>query len=45
MESLSSGQREAGDDGWIYDIHDGILRKLMPPIDAIEQIPEQYRLY
>ena len=31
--------------GWIYDIHDGILRKLMPPIDALDQIPEQYRLY
>ena len=31
--------------GWIYDINDGILRKLMPPIDALEQIPEQYRLY
>lgn len=31
--------------GWIYDIHDGIIRKLMEPIDSIEQIPEQYRLY
>lgn len=31
--------------GWIYDIHDGILRKLMPPIDSVKQIPEQYRLY
>jgi carbonic anhydrase len=31
--------------GWIYDIHDGILRKLMSPIDNLEQIPEQYRLY
>ena len=31
--------------GWIYDIHDGILHKLMPPIDSLEQIPEQYRLY
>lgn len=31
--------------GWIYDIHDGILRKLMPPIDSLEQIPEHYRLY
>lgn len=31
--------------GWIYDIHDGILHKLRPPIDAIEQIPEHYRLY
>lgn len=31
--------------GWIYDIHDGILHKLMPPIDSLEQIPEHYRLY
>lgn len=31
--------------GWIYDIHDGILHKLQAPIDNIEQIPEQYRLY
>jgi len=31
--------------GWIYDIHDGILHKLRPPIDALEQIPEHYRLY
>lgn len=31
--------------GWIYDIHDGIIHKLMEPIDAIDQIPEQYRLY
>lgn len=31
--------------GWIYDIHDGILHKLRTPIDSIEQIPQQYRLY
>ena len=31
--------------GWIYDINDGILHKLMPPIDSLEQIPEHYRLY
>jgi len=31
--------------GWIYDIHDGIIRKLMEPIDRVGQIPEQYRLY
>jgi carbonic anhydrase len=31
--------------GWIYDIHDGILHKLISPIDCLEQIPEQYRLY
>jgi carbonic anhydrase len=31
--------------GWIYDINDGILHKLRTPIDSLEQIPEQYRLY
>lgn len=31
--------------GWAYDIHDGILHKLREPIDSIQQIPEQYRLY
>jgi carbonic anhydrase len=31
--------------GWIYDIKDGILHKLRPPIDALEQIPAHYRLY
>jgi carbonic anhydrase len=31
--------------GWVYDIHDGILHKLRSPIDSIEQIPDQYRLY
>jgi carbonic anhydrase len=31
--------------GWIYGIHDGMLRKLMEPISSIEQVPEQYRLY
>lgn len=31
--------------GWIYDIHDGILHKLRPPIDTLEQIPEKYRLF
>jgi carbonic anhydrase len=29
--------------GWIYDIHDGIIRKLMDPIDSAAQLPEQYR--
>lgn len=29
--------------GWIYDIHDGLLRKLTPVINAVDQIPEQYR--
>jgi carbonic anhydrase len=31
--------------GWIYAIHDGILRKLTKPISSLDQIPEQYRLY
>lgn len=31
--------------GWVYDIHDGILHKLRSPIDSLDQIPEQYRLY
>lgn len=31
--------------GWAYDINDGILHKLREPIDSIQQIPEQYRLY
>jgi carbonic anhydrase len=31
--------------GWIYDINDGILHKLRPPISSVEQIPEEYRLY
>ena len=31
--------------GWIYDINDGILKKLCDPIDSMEKIPEQYRLY
>ena len=31
--------------GWAYDIHDGILHNLRDPIDSIEHIPEQYRLY
>ena len=29
--------------GWIYDIHDGLLKQLTPIIDSVEQIPEQYR--
>lgn len=31
--------------GWIYDINDGILRKLREPIDCVEKIPEEYRLF
>jgi len=29
--------------GWIYDIHDGLLKQLTPIIDSVAQIPEQYR--
>lgn len=29
--------------GWIYDIGDGLLRKLTPVINSPDQIPEQYR--
>ena len=29
--------------GWIYDIHDGLLKKLTPVINSVDQIPEQYR--
>jgi carbonic anhydrase len=31
--------------GWIYGIHDGIIRNLMEPINCIEQVAEQYRVY
>ncbi len=31
--------------GWAYDINDGILHKLRAPIDSIDDIPVQYRLY
>lgn len=30
--------------GFIYDIHDGLLKRLMPDVNSAEQIPEQYRL-
>lgn len=30
--------------GWIYDIHDGLLNKLMEPIQSLEQIATQYQL-
>ncbi|MCR6651020.1 MAG: carbonate dehydratase [Cellvibrionaceae bacterium] len=38
---------DAGQDlsihGWIYDIHDGLLKQLTPVINSVEQILEQYR--
>lgn len=30
--------------GWIYDIHDGLLKKLMEPITSLDQIADQYKL-
>lgn len=30
--------------GFIYNIHDGLLKRIMPDVNGIEQIPEQYRL-
>lgn len=29
--------------GWIYDIHDGLLKEITPTIQGVDQIPEQYR--
>lgn len=29
--------------GWIYDIHDGLLKEITPTIKGVDQIPEQYR--
>ena len=30
--------------GFIYNIHDGLLKQLIPDVVGVEQIPEQYRL-
>jgi carbonic anhydrase len=30
--------------GWIYAIHDGLLKKLVPPITSLNDIAEQYKL-
>jgi len=30
--------------GWIYDIRDGLLKKLTQPVNSAKGIPEQYRL-
>ncbi len=29
--------------GWIYDIHDGLLKSITEAISGVDQIPEQYR--
>jgi carbonic anhydrase len=30
--------------GWIYDINDGLLKRLTPSINSVEQVAEQYRV-
>ena len=30
--------------GWIYAIHDGLLKKLIEPIQSLDEIAEQYKL-
>lgn len=30
--------------GWIYDMRDGLLKKLTKPVNSADGIPEQYRL-
>lgn len=29
--------------GWIYDIHDGLLKQIVESVSSVDQIPEQYR--
>ena len=31
--------------GWIYDLHDGLLKELTTPISSIESVDPNYRLY
>ncbi|GAB1263508.1 carbonate dehydratase [Aurantivibrio infirmus] len=30
--------------GWIYSIHDGLVKQLMEPLDSLNDVPEQYKL-
>jgi len=30
--------------GWIYSIHDGLVKQLIEPLDNLQDVPEQYRL-
>jgi carbonic anhydrase len=31
--------------GWIYSLHDGLLRDLGMSIESPDQVPAEYRLY
>jgi carbonic anhydrase len=42
QNAWDSGQ-ELSVHGWIYDIHDGLLKQLTPIIDSVNQIAEPYR--
>ena len=44
QEAWARGQ-ELSIHGWIYGIHDGLVRKLAPAIDSVDKIPEEYRVY
>jgi carbonic anhydrase len=43
QEAWARGQ-ELSIHGWIYGIHDGLVRKLTPVVDSVDKIPEQYRV-
>ncbi len=42
QNAWDSGQ-ELSVHGWIYDIHDGLLKEIAPSINSTDQIPDQYR--